>query len=129
MVGHSANNSSLVNWLANSILNGKKINAWEGAYKNLIGIEEVFNLSSYFIDSKTFENNIINIANSQYFSIKEIINTLEKIINREALVKYIDYGFRPNYSRDIVKNVSNKVKIKFDSEYLWRTLHGIYCKK
>ena len=129
VVGHSANNYSLINWFANSISNGDKINAWGGAYKNLIGIEEVFKLSSYFIDNKTFENNIINIVNSRYYSIKEIINTLEKIINKRALIEYIDYGFRPNYSQEILKNVTNKTKVVFDNQYLWKIMSLIYDRK
>jgi nucleoside-diphosphate-sugar epimerase len=89
----------------------------------------VFKLSSYFIDNKIFENNIINIVNSRYYSIKEIVNTLEKIINKKALVEYIDCGFRPNYSQEILKNVANKTKVVFDNKYLWQTMSLIYNKK
>ncbi len=79
-VGYTSNPNTIFNYLINKINTGENFVVWSGAMRNFIDIEDLLTIASYVIDHKSYKNNIINIANTQNFTIIEIIALLERVL-------------------------------------------------
>jgi nucleoside-diphosphate-sugar epimerase len=119
VIGKSKNKKLLINYFLDSINNNKEIIAFSNAYKNIISTNSILTIVRYIINIDTESNKIINIINPNYYSIREIISTIEKIVNKKALVKYIENGFKPQYKYN---NILNNIKLDFDENYLFNKI-------
>jgi nucleoside-diphosphate-sugar epimerase len=119
VIGKSNNRNLLINYFIDAVNNNKKIVAFSNAYKNIIAIDNILTIVSYIINNNFECNKITNIINSKYYSIREIINTIEKILDKKALVEYIDKGFNPQYKYN---NILNKIKLDYHENYLFNKI-------
>jgi nucleoside-diphosphate-sugar epimerase len=56
-----------------------KFSIWSMASRNLIDISDIVRATSYILENSNIKNQIINIANTHNYSIRDIVSTLEKI--------------------------------------------------
>ncbi len=124
VIGFSKNNNSLINYFINSIIENKKILVWKYAYKNLINIKDVLNIAQNIIKSDKYINKIINVINENYYSILEIIDTIEEVINKKPRISLVDKGIKPNYSIDFTEEFN----IDFTEDYLKKSIIQHYQK-
>lgn len=122
VIGQSSNNNSLINYFITSIKEQQEIQIWEKAYKNLIDVQDVLVLVNNIINNEMYLNKITNIINKNYYSIVEIIKTVEKLLNLKAKIKLIDKGFKPNYTIDYIENLG----VTFNDDYLKKSLSTNY---
>ena len=118
LIAFSLNKNLLINYLITSIIEQKEILVWKNAYKNLINIQDVLKIIENIIKNEKSINKTINVINKNYYSIFEIIHTIENILNQKAIVKLINKGYKPNYNSDYI----DKMNINFNSEYLKKSL-------
>lgn len=123
LIGKSNNKHSLINYFIHAISNGKEIMVWQDAYKNLIDIRDIKIIVKYFIDNSLQKNTITNIINKNYYSIQDIITTLEEFLGIKAHIKMIKKGFLPNYPR---LNILDDIGIEFNDDYLKKSISKNY---
>lgn len=114
VLGKSNNKHTLVNYFIDSIHSGTKINVFRNAYKNIIGIQEVLQITSYIIENKIFPNSTVNIINNNYYSVFDLVRVLEKLLRRKAIIELVESGFKPNYDQPAIPGFS----IKYGPDYL-----------
>jgi len=125
VIGKSCNKKSLINYFIDSIQEYKAFIVFEKAYKNIIAIQEVYNMIDYLLENKIMTNQITNIINDNYYSVLEIINILERLIGKKALVSFSNTGFKPSYYKSEIKGL----EIDFTKNYLEHALILNYFSK
>ncbi|MBP8990886.1 MAG: NAD(P)-dependent oxidoreductase [Spirochaetes bacterium] len=124
IIGYSRNKNTLINIIIDSIINNKKIEVWSRSYKNLIEINDIFFIANDLISNYLCKNKIINVINKYYYSINEIINVMEKIINKNAIKDLVEKGFYPNYERSpLLEKYDNIFSYE---KYLTKNLYNHY---
>lgn len=106
---------TLINFLIDSIQNNKFFNIQKNATRNIIDVNDVFNICSKIINEKKYMNEITNIASKYNVKVIDIVNILEDILGKKAKFKFIEQGTEQNINIDKIKFI---VKDIFCKEYL-----------
>lgn len=105
IVGRGGNPNNVFNFLFNSIIQDKQFELWKNSSRNLLLIDDFVKILKYVlkVEIKSAESKILNIVNSQNYSVEEIIHAIEKQLNKKAIYKEVDLssnsGFVDNESK------------------------------
>ena len=117
LIAYSNNRNTLLNHFIFSVVKHQDLIVWTNAYKNLVSIGDVLKISELIIYNDKFLNKTINVINSNYYPIDEIIKTIEKILDTKTNKEYLNIGFKPNYEVHI--------DYLFDENYLYNSLFNV----
>jgi UDP-2-acetamido-2,6-beta-L-arabino-hexul-4-ose reductase len=125
IIGSTRNKMSLISFFINKIRNHESFEIWGNAKKNLIHVNDVVKIVSYIIDNGLALNSIQNIGNSNYYSLQELIESLENILNLKGDYRILDKGFIPDYDLSFSNDIAKKVNLDFHRHYLSDSLKEI----
>ena len=127
VVGKNENKVTLINFLNNKIKNGEKFEIWSKAKRNIIDIDDAILLTINLLENKNLNNTIINVANPKSYFVTEIVKNFEKLYNMKANYNLVDRG-QDNWHLDTNKilEISKKIKINFNENYLYKLLKKYY---
>ena len=125
-VGYTSNPNTIFNYLINKINAGENFVVWSGAKRNLIDIDDLCKIASYIIDHKSYENIIINIANTQNFAIVDIVTLLEHVLWKKALYSTEEKWGIPVIDLSKITDIIKESNVQFDNQYLEKLIHK-YC--
>ena len=109
---------TLINFLVNRIKNGDHFYLWKNSKRNLIDVEDVYKIASYFINNGIFKNKITNIASNKSVSITSIVAKIELLLNKKANYTVEDKGtFYEIDISDISKHLLD-IGVSFDENYM-----------
>ena len=128
VVGSIKNKNTMLNFFINAIKNSAAIEIWKNAERNLIGIEDLFIISDKIINTKEFNNQIINIATSKNLTAFTIIKAIEKFLNLKANINIINRGSKLQIDLTMIKEHLKLIEEKEGSgkEYLDYLLKKYY---
>ena len=126
VVGPSKNPFTLTNFLADKILSGQPFDVWEMAYRNLIDVDDVFNIADYFLQNKIESNQIIHIANEHNYAIRDIIRTLETVLGQQSNNRAIPKGSQFDIDISLILAYKKQIGFDFDPPYLLRLIQKYY---
>jgi len=129
LAGTSNNPYTLLNYFIFNILGNQPLTIWKNAYRNIIGVDDMFQLINYFLQQKVNRNTTINIANMANYPVPYIIATVEDHLGKKALATVVDRG--DDYKIDVSATASlfGQLGIRFDSQYLSSLLKKYYHSK
>lgn len=129
IAGTSNNPFTILNYFIFNILQNHVFTVWKNAYRNIIGIDDMYNVVDLILWENNFSNTTINIANPENYSIPFIIKRIEAHLNKKAFYSEIDRG--SNYYIDIslIEPIINKLRIDFNDDYLDSLLKQYYHTK
>lgn len=129
LAGISNNPFTLLNFFIFSILKEQPITVWKNAYRNIIGVEDMFAIVDHFLQEQEGINSIINIANPVNYPVGYILDCIEKHLGKKGIYNEIERG--DNYSIDVtaIEPVIKKLGIQFNDEYLPSLLKKYYHSK
>ncbi|WP_267405604.1 MULTISPECIES: NAD(P)-dependent oxidoreductase [unclassified Chryseobacterium] len=87
-VGKGGNNNTLINYLKNSIEEGKIIKVHGKAKRVFIGVNDV----AIFIHENKIENKIFNLVYPYQFSLTEVITPLENHLGKKLMYEVVNEG-------------------------------------
>ena len=122
IAGRSLNQNTLLNFLCSKIKRQEIFDLWLDAYRNIIDIDDVVKLSRQVIESNSFENTTINIANPNNYQITKIVKEMETVIGKSAIYKDIKKGSKYEIDIQPIKSLITSLKIDFGPDYLRSTL-------
>lgn len=125
-VWRTNNPNTIMNFLYNKILNWEEFDIWTHTKRNLIDIDDLLLICSELINSWNFINKIINIANPNYYSVKEIVSEFEKYLWKKWNYKEIDIWWIPKIDLTEIKNIIIKLNLKFNDNYLTNLIKKYY---
>jgi nucleoside-diphosphate-sugar epimerase len=126
IAGVSNNPFTLLNYFIFNILQNNVFTLWKNAYRNIIGIDDMYSIVDFILKGELFLNTVINIANPKNYSVPFIISEIEKYFNKKANFITTDRG--NNFSTDVslIKPIIRKLKIQFNEDYLTSLLQKYY---
>ena len=129
LAGVSNNPYTLLNYFIFNILQDNVLSVWRNAYRNIIGIDDMYLIADNILKEKIFLNTTINIANPKNYSVPFIITQIEEHLHKKAICNEIEKG--DNYNIDIssVKPIIKKLRIPFNDGYLASLLKNYYHSK
>jgi nucleoside-diphosphate-sugar epimerase len=118
LAGVSSNPNTVLNFFYYHIKNGINFNLWVNACRNIIDIDDAYIIIDHILKNQLFSNQIINIANSRNYTVKEIILAIESLLKIKS--NYIEINKGACFDIDIscLTPIATKLKIKFDRDYL-----------
>lgn len=120
VVGKTKSNT-LVKFLFESILTGKKMLINKNSTRNIINVNDVFRIASYCINNEIYINEITNIATSNNVFVVELVHYIEKITSCKAFYDLIDFGEPQNIDISAIKALFNQADI-LEKEYTFNVL-------
>ena len=126
IAGTSNNPYTLLNYFIFNILQNHPFTVWKKAYRNIIGMDDVYKIIDLILKKNLFFNTTINIANPKNYSIPFVIKRIEEHLNKQAVYDEIDKG--DNYPIDIssIESIINKLNVQFNDDYLASLLKKYY---
>ena len=118
VIGKSKNNSTLINFLTNSIENYTKIQLFNNATRYFIEVNDLLSIFNYLIQNNENFNKIHNIAIPIKYTIFEILNIIENILKKNANYDIIEGG--TDYTLDLryINNILYNLNLHYDKNYL-----------
>jgi nucleoside-diphosphate-sugar epimerase len=121
VAGNTSNPNTLLNYLYNNIKTNNKFNIWKEAKRNIIDVEDIVNIVDNLLTNNTFNNCIINVANTHSYYIMDIVQAFEKLLNKIAIFDIINK--KSSYDIDVSKT---KHIVNFENTYLYKTIEKYY---
>jgi nucleoside-diphosphate-sugar epimerase len=118
LAGVSNNPYTLLNYFIFTILKDQPLTVWKNAYRNIIGIDDMYALVSYFLKEKKNINTAINIANTENYSVPYIIDCIEEHLHKKAIGKEIEKGTSYEIDTSLIQTVIHELNIQFNDAYL-----------
>lgn len=121
-----ATSPTIINYLYQKIKFNESFDLWINSSRNLIDVEDVFTIVKYIINKRIYLNETINIASSNSVKIMELIETLEKLLDKSANFKTLAKG--SSYDIDIskIELICEKLGIVFNEEYSKKIISKYY---
>lgn len=129
LAGISNNPYTLLNYFILNILQNNLLTVWKNAYRNIIGIDDMYEIVDNILQEKTFSNSTINIANPQNYSIPFIITHIEQHLDKKAICNEIEKGDNYNIDISAIEPIIKKLNIHFNDDYLSSLLKKYYHSK
>lgn len=129
IAGHSSNPHTLLNYLRNRLTNRQPITIQKRATRNIIDIEDAVDACLFFINSPNSVNKIIDIGSLKSHSVQLIAEQLAEVLHTKAILILDDTGSKINVDISDMKSFCEHKKIRFDENYLIRTLKKYYSLK
>ncbi|HSV10702.1 MAG TPA: NAD-dependent epimerase/dehydratase family protein [Hanamia sp.] len=129
VAGVSNNPYTLLNYFILNILQNNIITVWKNAYRNIIGIDDMYSIANIILQEEKLLNTTLNIANPENYSVPSIIRQIEEHLHKKAIFNEIEKG--DNYTIDIsvIEPIIKKLGIHFNDDYLASILKRYYHSK
>lgn len=128
LVGNSDNPNTLLNFLILHIRNKINFHLWCNATRNLIDIDDMYQIVDYILQNRLYPNTIINIANPAMYRVKEIISAIESRWKVKANYMGIEKGSPFTIDISIIAPILQKLNLRFEKDYLIKLLRKYYSE-
>ncbi|MEO9021283.1 MAG: hypothetical protein ABI237_16060 [Ginsengibacter sp.] len=129
LAGVSNNPYTLLNYFIFNILQNNTLTVWRNAYRNIIGIDDMYLIAENILEEKIFLNTTINIANPENYSVPFIIKKIEEHLQKRAICNEIEKGDNYNIDISLIEPIIKKLDIPFNDDYLALLLKKYYHSK
>ena len=130
IIGFNTNKKNLINFLYQKIINNFRFRLWDNAKRNIIDIDDAIKIFFYFVNKirKYKKINLeVNIANTRFYRVQNIVKVIEKITLKKAIYSKIRTGYLYwNIKNTFNLRVFNNLNIRFDKNYLEKVLKKYY---
>jgi nucleoside-diphosphate-sugar epimerase len=128
IVGKSANQFTLTNFLYRKIKLGEEFELWSKAKRDLLDTDDLFAIAKKIIDSKLYKNSIINIGTPCEYTMENIVAIFEKILSKKAVFLKKDFSETFKYDLSCCNKISSELGLSFDDKYLEKIIRKYYSK-
>ncbi len=126
VVGHTKNPNTLTNFLKNSIVDSRKIFIQKFATRNIIDVHDAVKLAYSIIVKDGYLNQTFNVANTKSVTVIDILNEMERVLDRKAIYEFVEDGCSYSIDTATVSDLVESCNINFDVSYTSRTLEKYY---
>lgn len=126
IAGVTHNPYTLLNFLYARIVGSESFELWTKAYRNIIDLDDMVELTSLIIEDVSIRNITINIANPVSYSITDIVRLMESAIGKPAIYKPIECGSKYEIDLCMMKKFLSKSKVTFGENYLKNVIGKYY---
>jgi nucleoside-diphosphate-sugar epimerase len=128
VAGKTPNPHTLLNFLYARISRSESFNLWSRAKRNIIDVDDVVSIAHQLIAHHSVRNFTYNIANFSNYSMVEIVSALEHVAKKRAVYELVERGSEYIIDTTAILPMLEETGIKFDSDYLEKTVVKYYEK-
>jgi nucleoside-diphosphate-sugar epimerase len=128
VAGKTTNPHTILNFLHSRIVRSENFVLWKRARRNIIDADDVAKIVVAIITGG-LRKITIDVANECDYSLPEIVNIFELILNKPATCELIERGGVYNIDTAFMKPYAVAAGIEFDDGYLERVLRKYYEPK
>lgn len=129
LAGVSNNPYTLLNYFIFNILRDHPLTVWLNAFRNIIGVDDMYAIANYFLQEKKERNTVVNIANPKNYSVPYILECIEKHLGKKGIYTEIKRGDDYEIDTTTALAVIQKLGIQFNDDYLPSLLKKYYHSK
>jgi Nucleoside-diphosphate-sugar epimerases len=129
LVGHSNNKNTVINFYVEQILHATPFQLWKNATRNLIDVDDAFQIIQYILANALFKNEIVNIANPESYTTQSIINAIEIFFEKKAIYEEVNRGTSFSIDISLIQPIVHQLGIHFDKGYRNKLLNKYYATK
>lgn len=129
IAGRTANQHTLLNYLAQKILSNTKFDIFTKAYRNIIDIDDIVKICTTIIESNRDENKVFNVCNPESIRVLDLVKIMERILDAKANFNIVEKGGSAVIDMKNTLPFIENSGVRFGSSYLNETLTKYYCKK
>jgi len=128
-VGKSKNPNTILNFFVYHILNKINFDLWYNATRNLIDVDDIYQIIHFILQGNLFPNQIINIANPTNYSVRDIVTHIEDFRKIKATYSKIKKGCSFDIDISLIEPIIQRIPIQFGEDYVSRLLQKNYDLK
>lgn len=122
----SDSKSSLINYLVDSINNNKNFELWADSLKNIIDIDDVYDIVRYILENNCFINKVINVASPYQMPVSELVHEVEIFLGKTADFTLVNKGSGLIVDITEVLPIIDGFNIDFSDGYIQSSLNKYF---
>jgi nucleoside-diphosphate-sugar epimerase len=126
VAGKTSNPHTLLNYLYARISRSESFDLWGNASRNIIDVDDVALIAKQIISDNSYRRIIINIANKINYPLIKIVNTFEKVIEKNAIYNILERGCDYPIGISDIYPLLEKSGVMFDDDYLVKIIIKYY---
>lgn len=126
VVGLNGEKSNLVDYLVEAIFTESEFDLWTHAERNLIDIDDVYEIVDEILRSNTLKNSIINVANPRSTTVEEIVSDIGVFLGIEPKFSRKDRVTKYEIDISKIESVIEDLDMAFGSDYFSSTLNKYF---
>lgn len=126
LAGHSNNPNTILNYFWQHISQGIPFQLWQRSERNIIDMEDVFNIADYMLQHNLVTNKTVNIANTESYPVTLIVSAIEEFSGKEGIYTLADRGGPVNIDTHEIAGICRVLGIHFGEDYLRNILKKYY---
>lgn len=126
-IGKYNNPHTFFNYFIDCIKSGKEFDVWAKADRNIIDVDDFYQLSKLLINDRTFNRSIVNIANPQNYKVPVIVSAIEKHFGRKGNYNVINKGSELQIDTQVVQQLISSSSVNFTGDYISKLLRKYFA--
>lgn len=128
VVGSRGNKNTILNYFVDAILNEKNITVWKNAERNIIDVDDLFDVVNKILIANIINNTTVNLGTSESMNVTHIIHVMENHFSKKALATYVNKGNSLKINIEKIKPILDKIEFKKGTgeTYLYQLLEKYY---
>ena len=122
VIGSGGNPNTLINFLYQSIKFGHEFELWKNSTRNIIDVDDVVTIVSFYLAKEIPHKKILNIANPVNHSMTDIVNSMEKALKKNGVYRIVDKGEKYIINTSVMSLLIKEADVSFDKNYLLKII-------
>jgi nucleoside-diphosphate-sugar epimerase len=130
VAGVTQNKHTLLNFLVHKISSGLEFKVFANAYRNIIGIDDIFKICNALINTNNSRGIALNICNPKSIKMIDLVLLMEAVVGKKAIFSLVDRG-GGQAQIDISETAPfmQLSGVEFGENYIFNTLKKYYSPK
>ncbi|HTG57016.1 MAG TPA: NAD-dependent epimerase/dehydratase family protein [Niabella sp.] len=126
-IGKYNNPHTFFNYFIDCIKTGKAFEVWANAERNIIDVDDFYQLAKLLIDNNDFNRSIVNIANPHNYKVPVIVSAIEAHFDRKGNYHIVDKGAELKIDTRVVEQLINSCdSVNFTGNYIHKLLRKYF---
>lgn len=127
VAGKTQNPHTLLNFLYAHISRGESFTLWSKAKRNIIDVVDVVNIAQQLMANTSMRNTTLNVANTDNYSMPEIVRIMECVVGKCAKYDLIERGTEYFIDTSAIRPLLDNAGTEFGDDYLEKTISSYYA--
>ncbi|WP_114792361.1 NAD-dependent epimerase/dehydratase family protein [Niabella yanshanensis] len=126
-IGKYNNPHTFFNYFVDCIKTGRAFEAWANADRNIIDVDDFYQLAKLLIDDNDFNRSTVNIANPYNYKVPVIVTAIEEHFGRKGNYSVVNKGAELKIDTRVVEQLINSCdSVNFTGNYIRKLLRKYF---
>lgn len=125
-IGKYNNPHTFFNYFIDCIKTGRAFEVWANAERNIIDVDDFYQLSKLLINNNDFNRSIVNVANPHNYKVPAIISSMEEHFDRKGNYNVVNKGAELQIDTQVVHELINSSTVNFTGNYIHKLLRKYF---